>query len=73
VETLVSKTPREVRKETALCILSGGIGGGLILSSSNSIHSGINPVNYIAFLDAIKELGNYPLDMPLLEKTAFEE
>jgi uroporphyrinogen decarboxylase len=70
VETLVSKSPDEVRKETARCILKGGVGGGLIISSSNSIHSGISPVNYRVFLDAVKELGNYPLDIPLLEKTA---
>jgi uroporphyrinogen decarboxylase len=70
VETLVSKSPEAVRKETAQCILKGGIGGGLIISSSNSIHSGVNPVNYRTFLDTIKELGNYPLDIPLLEKIA---
>jgi uroporphyrinogen decarboxylase len=51
-------------------MLKGGIGGGLIISSSNSIHSGISPFNYRAFLDAIKEFGNYPLDIPLLERIA---
>jgi uroporphyrinogen decarboxylase len=70
VETLVSKTPEAVRRETARCILKGGIGGGLIISSSNSIHSGVSPVNYRVFLDTVKELGNYPLDIPLLEKIA---
>jgi uroporphyrinogen decarboxylase len=66
VETLVSKPPEQVRKETARCMLKGG----LIISSSNSIHSGVSPVNYRCFLDAVKELGNYPLDIPLLEKIA---
>jgi uroporphyrinogen decarboxylase len=70
VETLVSKSPEAVRAETARCILKGGIDGGLIISSSNSIHSGVNPVNYKAFLDAIKEFGNYPLDIPLLKNLA---
>ncbi|MDR2785131.1 MAG: hypothetical protein LBB83_04365 [Treponema sp.] len=70
VETLVSKSTEAVRAETARCMLKGGIGGGLIISSSNSIHSGISPLNYRAFLDAIKEFGNYPLDIPLLEKIA---
>jgi uroporphyrinogen decarboxylase len=70
VETLVSKSPEAVRKETVQCILKGGSGGGLIISSSNSIHSGINPRNYREFLDTIRELGNYPLDIPLLEKIA---
>jgi uroporphyrinogen decarboxylase len=72
METLVSKSPEEVRKETARCILQGSIGGGHIISSSNSIHSGVNPVNYRAFLDAVKELGQYPLDIPLLRKAAGE-
>jgi uroporphyrinogen decarboxylase len=70
VETLVSKPVEAVRAETARCMLKGGIGGGLIISSSNSIHSGVNPINYRCFLDAVKELGNYPLDIPLLEKIA---
>ena len=70
VETLVSKSPEAVRKETVQCILKGGSGGGLIISSSNSIHSGINPRNYREFLDTIRELGNYPLDIPLLENIA---
>ncbi|MDR1445794.1 MAG: hypothetical protein LBI90_02740, partial [Treponema sp.] len=70
VETLVSKPVEAVRTETARCMLKGGVGGGLIISSSNSIHSGISPVNYKAFLDAVKEFGNYPLDIPLLEKIA---
>jgi uroporphyrinogen decarboxylase len=70
VETLVSKSVEEVRAETARCMLKGGIDGGLIISSSNSIHSGISPVNYRAFLDAVKEFGNYPLDVPLLTKIA---
>jgi uroporphyrinogen decarboxylase len=70
VETLVSKPVEAVRAETARCMLKGGTGGGLIISSSNSIHSGISPINYRAFLDAVKEFGNYPLDIPLLEKIA---
>jgi uroporphyrinogen decarboxylase len=70
VETLVSKSIESVRAETARCMLKGGIDGGLIISSSNSIHSGISPVNYKAFLDALKEFGNYPLDIPLLTKIA---
>jgi uroporphyrinogen decarboxylase len=72
VETLVSKPPEEVRRETARCILRGSIGGGHIISSSNSIHSGVSPVNYRAFLDAVRELGAYPLDIPLLKRTAEE-
>jgi uroporphyrinogen decarboxylase len=72
METLVSKSPEAVRRETARCILQGSVGGGHIISSSNSIHSGVNPVNYRAFLDAVRELGVYPLDIPLLKRAAEE-
>ena len=67
VSTLVDKSPQEVVKETKDCILKASIGGGHIISSSNSIHAGINPVNYKVLLDAIKEYGTYPLDMKKLK------
>jgi len=67
VSTLVDKNPEEVVKETKECIRKAAVGGGLIISSSNSIHSGINPVNYRTFLDAIKEYGTYPIDVKKLE------
>lgn len=67
VRTLTEKTPEEVVKEVKDCIRKAAVGGGYIISSSNSIHSGINPVNYKAFLDAIKEYGTYPLDMNKLK------
>jgi len=62
VKTLVDKSTDEVVKEVKECILKASFGGGHIISSSNSIHSGINPVNYKTFLDAIKIYGQYPLD-----------
>ena len=62
VHTLVDKEPEEVIEEVKQCILKASFGGGHIISSSNSIHSGINPINYKTFLDAIKEYGTYPLD-----------
>ena len=36
-------------------------GGGYILSSSNSIHSGVNPANYLAMLRTLQEFGGYPM------------
>lgn len=70
VSTLVDKPLGDVRSETAQCILDGSIGGGHIISSSNSIHAGINPQNYQCFLDSVKELGQYPLDIEGLKKIA---
>ena len=62
VETLVDKPADQVRKETVKCMLEGSIGGGHIISSSNSIHRGISPQNYQVFLNTVKEFGVYPID-----------
>lgn len=70
VDLLVNGSEEQVRKATAQCILEGSQGGGHIISSSNSIHSGINPLGYKAFLDAVKELGVYPLDIKKLNELA---
>jgi uroporphyrinogen decarboxylase len=68
VDTLVNKSLDDVKKETIECILAGSIGGGHIISSSNSMHGGINPVNYQCFLDTVKEYGSYPIDVDRLNK-----
>lgn len=70
VETLVSKPADDVWRETARCLLEGAGAPGHIISSSNSIHRGINPGNYRAFLDAVHALGAYPLDRGLLAQVA---
>lgn len=67
VKTLVEKSEEEVIAETKDCILNASIGGGHIISSSNSIHAGINPENYKIFLDTVEEYGRYPLDMNKLK------
>jgi len=55
-------TPEEVRQATKECIRKGGKGGGLICMSSNSIHSGVKPENYIAMVETIHKYGKYPLE-----------
>jgi uroporphyrinogen decarboxylase len=50
-------TPLEVEAEVRTCIEKGGAGGGLILSSSNTIHRGVKPENYRAMLAALKQFG----------------
>ncbi len=60
--SLVSGTEEEVRQETREVIRKAGKGGGLICMSSNSIHSGVNPKNYLAMVRAIREFGQYPLN-----------
>ena len=52
--------PEDVADEVKQCILAGASGGGLILSSSNTIHRGVKPENYRAMLNALREYGQYP-------------
>ncbi|TFG40257.1 MAG: hypothetical protein E4H48_07895, partial [Syntrophobacterales bacterium] len=54
-------TEREVVDATRAVIRAAGEGGGLILSSSNSIHSAVKPGNYLAMWNAIRTYGTYPL------------
>jgi uroporphyrinogen-III decarboxylase len=58
---LVWGSEEEVREEVRSCIQKAGTGGGLVCTSSNSIHSAVKPNNYIAMIKAIKEYGQYPL------------
>ncbi|MEJ2413471.1 MAG: uroporphyrinogen decarboxylase family protein [Anaerolineales bacterium] len=52
-------TPAEVAEATRTALKKGMPGGGFILSSSNSIHSAVQPDNYLAMLTALKEYGRY--------------
>lgn len=61
--TLCWQTEDEVRQEVKSCIRKAGTGGGYICSSSNSIHSGVKPENYVAMVKAIKEYGKYPINL----------
>ena len=61
--TLSWKSIEEVRQEVKECIKKAGYGGGYICMSSNTIHSGVKPENYIAMVKAIREYGKYPLEL----------
>jgi uroporphyrinogen decarboxylase len=52
-------TPEETAEATKAALRAGMPGGGFILSSSNSIHSGIKPENYVAMLETLREYGRY--------------
>jgi uroporphyrinogen decarboxylase len=60
--TLVTGSEDEVRGEVRDCIRKAAGGGGFILSSSNTIHSGVKPENYRVMLEALRRFGKYPLD-----------
>ena len=61
--TLCEGSVESVRNEVKECIRKAGAGGGYICSSSNSIHSGVRPENYVAMIKAIREFGKYPLSV----------
>jgi uroporphyrinogen decarboxylase len=54
-------TEEEVKAEVRRCIAEGAPGGGLILSSSNTIHHGVKPENFLAMLDEGRNFGRYPI------------
>jgi uroporphyrinogen decarboxylase len=48
------------------CLFGAGKGGGYVCSSSNSIHSGVDPELYRIMIEAIHTYGHYPLDMDMI-------
>ena len=52
-------TPEEVEQAVVQAIKDAGEGGGYILSSSNSIHSSVNPANLVAMIEAVHRHGVY--------------
>ena len=60
-ETMTFGTPEDVAVATKEALRAGAPGGGFILSSSNSIHSGVKPENYVAMLQTLEQHGRYPI------------
>jgi uroporphyrinogen decarboxylase len=52
-------TPQETAEATRRALAHGMPGGGFICSSSNSIHSGVKPENYVAMMRTIRQEGRY--------------
>ena len=57
--TLVHGSIDDTVAETRRCLEIGMPGGGYVISSSNSIHSSVNPDNYRAMLETIDQYGTY--------------
>ena len=55
----------ETIEATRQALREGMPGGGFILSSSNSIHSGVKPDNYAAMVQTVRESGAYPMHASL--------
>ncbi|MEW5945303.1 MAG: uroporphyrinogen decarboxylase family protein [bacterium] len=56
---LVSGAPEDVRAAVRDTIAAAAPGGGYIISSSNTIHPGVKPENYVALVKAAREFGRY--------------
>ena len=56
-------TREQVRQSVRQAIADAGIGGGYIVTSSNSIHSSCDPQNLVAMVDAVRQFGRYPLQL----------
>lgn len=53
----------EVDQTVKETIAAAAPGGGYIITSSNSIHPGCKPENYIAMVKAARKYGNYPINI----------
>lgn len=60
---LTMEDENKIINATKNCIKIAGPGGRYILSSNNSIHSGVPIKNYCLMLDTLKKFGRYPLDL----------
>jgi uroporphyrinogen decarboxylase len=65
-ELLMYGPPEAVVESVKACIRDAAAGGGYVCSSSNSIHSGVDPELYKVMIQAIHHYGQYPLDYDLL-------
>jgi uroporphyrinogen decarboxylase len=58
-DLLSNGTPQQVEAAVVQAIEDAGKGGGLIISSSNSLHPGVDPENCIAMFQATRKHGIY--------------
>jgi len=56
---LTSGTEAAVAAETRACIDAAAPGGGYILGSSNVIHSGVPPRNFLTMIETCRDYGQY--------------
>lgn len=61
---LCTGTEQEIEAAVLDCLDAAAAGGGYILSSSNTIHRGVKPENYLAMLAALRKHGVYPSPLP---------
>ena len=62
-ELLSRGSPEDVIQTVKDTIRQAAPGGGYIMSSSNTIHSSVNPENYRAMIEATHQYGTYPITL----------
>jgi len=62
-DLLCRRSPEEVDEAVRRCIAEASPGGGHIISSSNTIHSGVKTENYLAMVKAARKYGRYPISV----------
>lgn len=62
-DTLVSGTIDDVREQVSQTIRSAGMGGGLVIASSNTLMVGTKYENYMTVLETVRQFGRYPLKL----------
>ena len=60
-DTLVAGTPGEAAEEVKHALRYAAPGGGLAITSGNSLLVGTKYDNYASLLSATRELGKYPM------------
>ena len=60
---MVNWTPEEIESQVKKIIKSASSGGGHILSTSNTLHSGIPVKNVWAYINAAHKYGVYPINI----------
>lgn len=58
---LVDGPVEAVRQQTRDVIRDAAPGGGFLLSTSNSVHPGVQPAFYLAMLETARQHGHYPI------------
>jgi uroporphyrinogen decarboxylase len=59
-DTLVAGTPADVESEVKYAVKHAAPGGGLVLTSGNTLQLGTKYENYMAMLSAARKYGTYP-------------
>ena len=61
-DTLVKGSKEDIKKEVEYAIKYATLGGGLVITSGNSLMVGTRYDNYMAMLETVREKGKYPID-----------